>query len=378
MFRFLEFLSEAKKPSQAKSAKTLSDDKGKLHELLLAKHLNPSGKLPSHWRSKSEEYGGTPTQVHAKLKKKVGTAAYKEIHDNAKNTAAAVVEHLHKNGHMKGHEITSVHWTSNRDSEHNPGDHEKTTGVKDKNSNADLILTFSNRKTSNKKFIGISAKYGSQSKPNLKNSGLDSLEKESGVEKGSYTNLLNQHKTHVETLGYTGTSKQKHAQYKKDIAEREAHKEANSGKLEGFKSSSPKAAAALKRATAAEESSRKVRTEMANQHRNALANKNDGELRDMIRKNASPKTINPHIIAHTHVQSDGSAIPHVSASENHADRHLDNFSGLHVERGEGGIAVTIKGVAKTGKNVGKVVPVATQTFKAGSGPHKGVAGVFKL
>jgi hypothetical protein len=378
MLGFLEFLSEAKKPSQAKSAKTLSDDKGKLHELLLAKHLNPSSKLPSHWRSKSEEYGGTPTQVHARLKKKVGAAAYKEIHDNAKNTASAVMEHLHENGHMKGHEITNIHWTSNRDSEHNPGDHERTTGVKDKNSNADLILTFGHKKTGNKKFIGISAKYGSQSKPNLKNSGLDSLEKESGVEKGSYTNLLNQHKAHVETLGYTGTSKQKHAQYKKDIAEREAHKEANGGKLEGFKSSSKKAAAALKRATDAEQSSHKVRTEMAGAHRTALSGKNDQELRDMIKKNASPKTVNPHIIAHTHVQSDGSAVPRISASENHADHHLNKFSNLHVEKGDVGIAVTIKGVAKEGKNAGKVVPVATQTFKAGSGPHKGVAGAFKL
>jgi len=378
MFGFLEFLGEAKKPSQAKSAGVMSDDKGKLHELLLAKHMNPTGKLPSHWRSKSEEYGGTPTQVHTRLKKKVGAAAYKEIHDNAKNTAAAVIEHLHKNGRMEGHEIANIHWTSNRDSEHNPGDHEKTTGVKDKNSNADLILTLSNRKTGKKKFIGVSAKYGSQSKPNLQNSGLDALEKEAGVAKGSYANRLKKHNDDVENLGYTGTSKQRHTQYKNDIAEREAYKKTNKGKLEGFKPSSAKSAKALKRAIAAEQSSHKARTEMANHHRSALTGKNDAELRDMIRKNASPKTIHPHIIAHTHVQSDGSSVPHVSASENHADHHLNKFENLHVEGGDGGIAVTIKGVAKEGKNAGKVVPVATRTFKAGSGPHKGVAGVFKL
>jgi hypothetical protein len=117
---------------------------------------------------------------------------------------------------------------------------------------------------------------------------------------------------------------------------------------------------------------------MAGAHRTALSGKNDQELRDMIKKNASPKTVNPHIIAHTHVQSDGSAVPRISASENHADHHLNKFSNLHVEKGDVGIAVTIKGVAKEGKNAGKVVPVATQTFKAGSGPHKGVAGAFKL
>lgn len=378
MFGFLEFLGEAKKPSQAKSAQLLSDDKGKLHELLLAKHLNPTGKLPSHWRSKSEEYGGTPTQVHARLKKKVGAAAYKEIHDHAKNTATAVIEHLHQHGHMKDHQISNIHWTSNRDSEHNPGDHEKTTGVKDKNSNADIIVTLGHRKTGKKKFVGISAKYGSQSKPNLQNSGLDALEKESGAGAGSFTSLLKKHNEDVEKIGYSGTLKQKHTQYKKDVAEREAYKKANNKKTDGFKPSSPEAATRLKRAEAAEKSLLTARTKMASIHRNALSSKSDSELREIVRKNVSPKTVNPHIIAHTHVQSDGSAVPHISASENHADNHLNKFSNLHIDKNESGISATIKGVAKEGKNAGKVVPVVTRTFKAGSGPHKGVAGTLKL
>ena len=35
-------------------------------------------------------------------------------------------------------------------------------------------------------------------------------------------------------------------------------------------------------------------------------------------------------------------------------------------------------IVKSGKNKGTPVTVASQTFKAGSGPHKGTAGVFKL
>ena len=47
MLNFSKYLTEAKKPSQAKTAETASDDKGKLHELLLAKHLLINGISPN-------------------------------------------------------------------------------------------------------------------------------------------------------------------------------------------------------------------------------------------------------------------------------------------------------------------------------------------
>ena len=369
MLRFKGFIvehfniiQEAKK-SVAKSSALESDDKGKLHELLLAKHLHPENKLPSHWRSKSEDYGGTPDQVHDRLKAKVGKDAYNEINSHAKNTAAAVMSHLHEHGHIggkTGHVIHDVHWTSNRDAEHNPGDHEKTTGIKDRNSNADLIITTKNKK-GQKKFVGISAKYGSQAKPNFKNSGLDSLEKESGVPKGTYTKLQKKHDDYAESIGYKGTKKDRHVQYKSDVAKRQV---------------SPKSAAA-KRATAAEQSSLTARSAMASAHSAALSDKSDSELRNIVRGNVSPPTDIPHIVVHSHVQSDGTSIPRVHAAEKIADEHLNNFENLHVGKGDG-IRSTIKGTVKSGKHKGKIMTVASQTFKAASGPNKGTAGVFKL
>lgn len=365
MLNFSEYLLEAKKPSEAKTAGVESDDKGKLHELLLAKHLHPKNRLPSHWRSKSEEYGGTPEQVHRKLKDKIGKAAYDEINSHAKQTAAAIVDHLHDAGHIggkTGHSITDVHWTSNRDAEHNPGDHEKTTGVKDRNSNADLIITTTHKKTGKKKFVGISAKYGSQANPNYKNSGLQSLEKEAGQPKGTYTAILQKHTKNAEELGYRGSIKEKHAQYKLDKATRAV---------------SPRSAAA-KRATAAEQSSLEARKKIAGLHRSGLSGKSDSELRDIIRSNVSPKTVIPHIVAHSNVQSDGSAISRVHPAHSIADEHLDNFSNLHVDEKEAGITATIKGTVKSGKNKGKIVNVASQVIKGGSGPLKGFAGAFTL
>lgn len=365
MFTFLQFIVEAKKPSLAKTAELGSDDKGKLHELLLAKHLHPKTQLPSHWRSKSEDYGGTPEDVHDRLKTKIGEAAYNEINTHAKQTAGEIKTHMAEVGHIggnTGHEIHDVHWTSNRDSEHNPGDHQLTTGIKDRNSNADLIITTKHKDTRETKFVGISAKYGSQAKPNFKNAGLDSLEKEGKQPKGKYTSLLKTHGSNMARIGYTGTNKERHQKYKTDVVARQTK---------------PNSVAA-KRSIEAEEASKKMRSKMAAVHRTGLSARNDSQLRQLIRGNVSPETKIPHIIAHSHVQNDGSAVSRVHPAESIADDHLKNFSNLHVNTKEKGIRATIRGTTKTGKNKGKIVTVASQTFKAGSGPMKGVAGVFKL
>ena len=112
-----------------------NDDKGKLHELLLAKHLHPKKQLPSHHRAESEnpDHAGTPTQVHDKLKDKMTTHEYNQIDSHAKQTAKAVMDHLHKKGHIpKDHVVHDVHWTSNRDTEKKGGDPKKSTKVMEK------------------------------------------------------------------------------------------------------------------------------------------------------------------------------------------------------------------------------------------------------
>lgn len=372
---YSELLDEAKKPSLAKTATVSSDDKGKMHELLLAKHLN-GGKLPEHHRAISDnpDHSGTPEQVHDKLRKKIGEEAYNEIESHSKQTAEAVKSHLKKEGYLGGkggHTIQAVHWTSNRDTEGKAGDHEKTTGAKDVNSNADIILTTKNKKGETK-FHGISAKYGSGEEPNYRNDGLASLEKKAGAKAGSYSAIQKQHEKHMESIGYKGSKVERHAQYKEDKkvldAEKEHHK--NSGSVSEFQ---PKSEAA-KRAHLGELSSQEARSKMARLHEKSLGKMNDAELREHIRGQVSAPTIHNHIVAHSHVQLDGSAHPIVRNSHNLADEHLDNYKDLKVRKGNG-ISAEIIG---THKETGKQKVVAQQIFKATSGPHKGMAGAFKL
>ena len=188
----------------AESSSVKSDDKGKMHELLLAKHLHPQSTLPDHHRSESENplYSGTPQQVHDKLKAKMSPAAYAEIDRHAKQSADEFKTSF-------PHKITGVHWTSNADTVNKAGDHEKTTGVKDINSNADLILTHS------KGYHGISAKYGS-GKVNYKNPGLSDLEQRSGAPTGSIKAEMDAHNANMEKLGYTGAKKARHEIWKDD------------------------------------------------------------------------------------------------------------------------------------------------------------------
>jgi hypothetical protein len=212
MLNFSVFLLEM----AAASSSEASDDKGKLHELLLAKHLNPARDnkgekvLPMHHRAEADIYGdesegGTPDQVHRKLKNRVSEAAYNEINSHAEQTAAALISHLEKNGYDRNH-ISSVHWTSNRDTNKKPGDHEKTTGVRDPNANADLILSFKHPKTGEIRHVGVSAKYGTEDQPNYRNDGLVSLEQKAALAPGSLTSIQKTHdKDMEERLGYTGT-----------------------------------------------------------------------------------------------------------------------------------------------------------------------------
>jgi len=363
MLTFSDFLIESATSGLS------NDDKGKMHEILLAKHLHPKGKLPEHHRSKSEnpEHAGTPEQVHTKLKAKIGPAAYKEIDTHAKQTAAEVKKHI-----PKGHTVHNVHWTSNRDTEKKAGDHEKTTGHRDVNSNADLIVTSHDKKGAHH-FHPISAKYGSNAQPNYKNAGLASLEKHSGNE-GKFTRLQKAHEGQMGIIGYNGTAKQRHEQYKQDKVKLEKEKAAHKGAKDTFKPKSKDA----KRAHEAEHSSVTVRTAMAKEHAKGLAKKSDAELRKHVKDQVSPPTKYKHIIAHSQVHDNGSATSRVHSAEHVADEHLKQFKNLHVKHS--GISTTIHGTYHNPghKDHGKVKAIASQTFKASSGPHKGTAGAFNL
>lgn len=364
--QYKHYLDEARKPSLAATSKVSNDDKGKMFELLLAHHMSHTDdskkQLPSHHRSENEEYGGTPQQVHDRLRSKIGEEAYNELHEHARATADAVKDHLGRQGMIGGpggHKIADVSWTSNPDTVKKSGDHEKTTGIRDANSNADIIATTKNA-AGETNYIPISAKYGSQKNPNFRNAGLDTLEALAGHPKGTYTRFLRDHDNKMAELGYTGTRDQRHAQHKQD-------KESQDPEVQA-------------KVAAAEASSLDARQKMARMHEQGLSRDQhnpelqDAHLRRVIRSQASAPTVYPHIVAHGHVHPDGSATPVINNAADMADRHMDNFSNLHVRQGRG-ISSEIWG---THKETGKPTKVATQVFKNSSGPHKGMAGAFTL
>lgn len=373
-----ELILEKSEPKpKALSSAVASDDKGKLHELLLAKYLHPKTALPDHHRAESEnpDHAGTPVQVHEKLFKKIGKDAYNEIDAHAKQTAEVVKKHLTAQGHLagdKGHKVIAVHWTSNRDTNKKAGDHEKTTGIKDVNSNADLIVT-TQGKDGRKVFHGVSAKYGTENQPNYKNDGIDSIEKKANMKAGALGSIWKKHESDMEELGYTGTKAQRHEQWKvhneKLSAEKKAHKD-KGGKPDAFKPKSKEA----KLAYAAELSGQLARQKMAREHEKAMSKMSDAELREHIRQQVSAPTHHNHIVAHSHVQPNGTAKSIVSDADHIADEHLNQYDKIRVRKGTG-ISTDYVGIDK---RTGKERVIASQILKGSSGPHKGVAGAFKL
>lgn len=411
MLNFKSFLKESKVLTEelileANYTKDVeNDDKGKMHELLLAKYLHPDSSLPEHHRSESEneEHAGTPTQVHDRLKKKMGDNAYNQIDQHAQQTAKAIHEHLKSAGHVgHGQHIGRVFWTSNADKATKPGDHEKTTGVKDVNSNADVIVRVHDKAGKTVGHVGVSAKYGSQ-KPNYRNPGLESMEKTAGLQKGSLKKLSEAHHKYMEDIHYNGPATQRHAQYKidkmgidkirtehskyegllakgKTLSAKNKMMHEHLGKyIEAHDKLSPNEQTkfelnAKTRAATAEASALEAKRAMAKHFSEGMAKKSDEELRDIVRQHVSAPTHIPHIVAHSQVKTSGDAESHVVPSHSIADDHLSNFENLHVVH-NGGISSVIKGVHK---KTGKVTNVGSFTMKGSSGPHKGVAGTFSL
>jgi len=333
MKSFSQFIVEV-----AETKNVSNDDKGKMFELLLAKHLHPKNTLPEHHRSQSKNplHSGTAEQVHDKLKERMSPAAYDEIHRHAQQSAEEFKKSF-------PHKITNVHWTSNADTLKKAGDHEKTTGVKDLNANADLIMTHKGG------FHGISAKYGA-GKPNLKNPGLKDLEHHSGIH-GTMLQLFDTHKSNMEKMGYTGSLKARHENWKAD--------KTNNPEKHG----------------SAEAAANDMRKQFAQMHADGLAKKTDAELRDFVRHHAAPKTHIPHTVIHAKVNNKtGNATPVIYDPPEHVEEHLSKFKNLSAKVGDG----TVSYITGIHKDTGVEKNIGSMTFKGVSGPHKGEAGMFKL
>lgn len=320
-----------------------NDDKGKLFELLHAKHMHPQTKLPSHYRD--EQSGKTPEQVHDSIKSRITKADYETIDRHAKDSSSAMKKHLREQGHNPQH-ITHVAWTSNGAS-----DVKKFTGKEDPHNDSDVMYKFKHPKTGKVSHAGAGLKYGSQKEPNIRNPGLDSLERMTGSK--TIVSRFNNHKKNISKLGYTGTAAENHVTWK-------GEKDSTRGK-------------------AANESKLEATRGIAGDIHKALSKKSSNELAGYIKNVVSPKTEHSTYRLHTrtsHNEAGSSATHHIDEPSKDIEKHLSKFSSFHVdEKHNGGISTTIHG---TRKSDGKKVAVLTHAVKGVSGPMKGLAASTKL
>ena len=446
MLKFKDFLKEEFLVEDTAGKDTQADDKGKLYEIIKAGYMHPDTKggwhqdpehpdfhLPSHHRSESEnpDHAGTPQQVHDKLRKKVGEAAYQEINKHAYEMhleQKKVIEKKYPSG--EGFVHGNSYWTSNPDKvnkkgEKINGDHQKTTGIHDPNAKGDSMTEIHKVGKDGKKILGEdgkpkvfghvawSDKYGYTAKANLANMGLDTMEQHAGLESGSLDKHQQEHKAKMDELGYTGSADTRNIQTKIDemgvndrvdakgkkiLGAKSLHKELSAKHkvkpLEGKEKTmhehlgmyldyinnaehgTPQQNEMLARQRAqqaresADETTKKVTTDIAG----GLKKKSDAELRELIHSVSSPETVTEHWIAHSHVQPDGSAKHKLIPMAGMGKKHTDNFTDLHVSH-SGANNIVIKGTPKEG---GKPKNVMTLGAKTGSGAHKGRVMTAKL
>lgn len=339
MHNFLSFLTEAK--TKKEKAFNLNDAKGKLYEILSGSHLihgtHKSGKpnqFLSHYR---DEEGKTPEDVHNYIKSKLDElhpGMYQQINQHAAEAAEHMRNTLAADGH---HTIHEGAWTSQS------GDHKRFTKVDDPNSDADVMVR------TNKGHIGISMKYGSNKDMNLRNNGLEALEKMAKLKNNELTKARSKHQKNLEELGI-----ESHDQYKK-MRDEGTPKEKQT-------------------AAAADESALAAQREMAKHLTHGLAtNLNSEELRQYVKDRISPKTKFQHYRMHTRTNDSGGASHHMNDIQDDASK-LDHFEHFRVVPHTGGISVKIEG-----RRIGstKYEPILDQAIKKGNGPTKGFASTTK-
>ena len=448
MLQFKDFLKEEFLIEDTAGKDTQADDKGKLFEILKAGYMHPDTKdkgshhedtnhpdysLPEHHRSESEnpDHAGTPKQVHDKLRKKIGEAAYQEINKHAyemhlKQKKLLNKKYPAKDGFVNG----GSYWTSNPDKvnkkgEMIPGDHFKTTKKFDANAKGDSMTEIHKVDKDGNKILGEdgkpkvfghiawSDKYGYTAKANLANMGLDTMEQHADLESGSLDKHQQEHKAKMDELGYHGSADTRNIQTKIDEMGVSDKINTKGKKIPGAKSlfkelsakhkvkplegkektmhehlgmyldyinnaehGTPQQNEMLARQRAqqaresADETTKKVTADIAG----GLKKKSDKELRELVSKVASPETVTEHYIAHSHVQDSGEAEHHLIPLAGMGKAHTDNFDDLEVHH-SGANNIVIKGTPKTG---GKKKNVMTLSAKTGSGAHKGRVVTAKL
>ena len=313
----------------------VNDAKGKLHEIGVLYCL--SGNVWSntvHYRS----HGYGPEDVYRICTETVGDDISKTIMDDSYITSLEIRSKLVDDGIMANIDsYWNAAWTSREDFPETPGDHEKYTGVKDLNSEADLMITVEDGP------IGLSLKYGESLHFTLKNPGKETLEEILGLE-----NLDKHRENHViflKELGYSSTCAENHSTYKE---------ERNSI-----------------RAKRAEESGRKYRRAIASDIRNSMMRMSSDEIKEFVLRLCANPTVFTHYRSLTRSTSSG-VERHIADIKKHSRKMSDRYDIWSI-RDDSTTCVTV--VARNiSTNI--VEPVAKLSVKARSGPMNGWNGNF--
>lgn len=369
MLRFKQFLSEQFLFEEISS----NDAKGKLHEILVAKHLSSDNDedktLPTHYRD--EKTKKTPQQTHDHIvKNHMGSEGtnhpdYIEADKRARDAAEHIKKHLKDSGHDFSR-LSRVAWTSNKN------DHEKFTGHEDPNSDADIMLHFNahdHELKANPKhpghYRGISLKIGSN-KPTLRNPGIDTLNKLTKSHRSHTDEILDDHDNNIEETGYDRekSNRANHHQYKKDVG-RDGEKDL------AYDHADPD------RAEAAREHTDHTLSKLTDHYTNAINKLHKHETHHLLKSLIAPDTHHPHFRVHTKTPGKDQ-----KGTSHHLEDHIKNFDdhfkkndyhGYVAVRGKGkGHSIHIHEKKADGK-VGK--KLASINMKTGSNsPFSGFVG----
>jgi hypothetical protein len=345
MLKFSEIILEAREKKPPKEREfNLNDAKGKLYEILTGSHLHhgtgrdgmPNSFL-THYR---DEEGKSPKEVHDYIKAELdkrNPGAYEEILRHSTEGAQHLRDQLAAHGHGN---INETAWTSQK------GDHHKFTGEHDPNSDADIMVRTENGP------VGLSLKYGKSKDMNLRNPGLETLEKAAGLNPGELDALREQHNNHVKNnLGIRD-----HAHYKE------------------LRAAGGTSQHIVDAADASALSAQKTMAKKVADGLSARAEQDPEFLRNYVKNTISPQTKYQHFRLHTRPDDRGNSTHHLSDMQDDASK-LDNFEHFRVVPHNGDtISYRIEGRRK-GSDAYE--PVLDQGIKKGSGPMKGFAGMTK-
>lgn len=327
-----------------------SDAKGKLHEILVGKHLSHTDDsrkiLPEHYRN--EETGKTPTQIHDSIKASITPEDYDMADKRAKESADAIRAHLKEHHGVEPEHIKGVYWTSNK------SDHEKLTGKKDDASDADIMLhTVDGEGKPN--YHGLSLKVGGN-EPNLRNPGIDQLNKLTKADANRSKDILEAHKDVLDSVGYSrkNTVDQNHAQYKVD-------KDSNNP-------------AVKQKLATAETSKRKTLNNLASHYSQAINNLPPEHVKHLLTHLVAPKTMYPHTRAWAQTSNDSnSTAHHIENHQEELQHELDSHQHGYTAEAKGQ-RVLIHANGPDGKPAKRIIELG---MKGSSGVVKGFNGTVK-